>query len=265
VDLGGFRIFTQNGTFTVPANINRIRIVAVGGGGAGGIADSDLLTFHGGGGGAGGAVVSSDMMVTPGQSFTVQVGAGGSATNNANASMSNGKPSMFGAVTAAGGGQGLRGRINVGEDTSGYGGTGGGSGGGAGGLISIVQDRNSGAGGVAGGSGVSNGFAQGGLGTPWGPLAGYITKVPFTAGAAGVAGSNSEGGGGGGGLTLNNVVIKATTPDARDGNEGQGSDRRSPANGGFGYGAGGAGGGDEDDGKDPMGNDGAPGAVYVEW
>lgn len=70
--------FDSNGTYTVPAGVNSITVHAWGGGGGGG----SRTTNGGGGGGGSGAYSYSEIAVTPGQTFTVTVGSGGSPGNN---------------------------------------------------------------------------------------------------------------------------------------------------------------------------------------
>jgi hypothetical protein len=66
-------IFNSSGTFTVPENVYWINVQLWGGGGSGGTASQQL----GAGGAGGGAYSSSTLSVTPGESYTVQVGQGG--------------------------------------------------------------------------------------------------------------------------------------------------------------------------------------------
>ncbi len=97
--------FTASGSFTVPANVNRIFVVIVGGGGGGGAnafqTNGDGTTTQvatGGAGGYGGlAMVYQD--VTPSASYTVTVGARGGAGGA-------GGSSIFNGITATGGSPG---------------------------------------------------------------------------------------------------------------------------------------------------------------
>jgi hypothetical protein len=89
-----------------------VLVVAGGGGGSEEVA--------GGGGGAGGVIYNSSYAITPGQAYTVTVGAGGATT-------SNGQSSNFANIVAVGGGAGG----NYGNPT----GTVGRSGGSGGGLV----------------------------------------------------------------------------------------------------------------------------------
>lgn len=91
--------FSDAGTFsfTVPPGVTSLTVQAWGGGGG---ARGDGSSERGGGGG--GAFAQSDLAVSPGQIFTVVVGAGGVATSNPGQS---GQNSVFGnnLVKAAGG------------------------------------------------------------------------------------------------------------------------------------------------------------------
>lgn len=72
--------FTANGTFTVSSGSGYIEVLVVGGGGAGGAANN--ATYGRGGGGAGGQVLLMEQVLVNGPTtFTVEVGAGGTATN----------------------------------------------------------------------------------------------------------------------------------------------------------------------------------------
>ena len=62
-------------SWQAPSNVYRVAVVAVGGGGGGAYTSTDLTTIGGGGGGA--LAYTNNISVTPGQFYTVQVGAGG--------------------------------------------------------------------------------------------------------------------------------------------------------------------------------------------
>jgi len=90
-------IFTNttagSNTWTVPANVTSVSITVVGGGGGGG---GSTETQSGGGGGGGGTTTVPNFTVTPGSTFNIIVGAGGTPQNN-------GSPSFFGSISAGGG------------------------------------------------------------------------------------------------------------------------------------------------------------------
>jgi hypothetical protein len=162
---------SSSGTYTVPTGVTSIQYLVVGGGGGGGI------TLDGGGG-AGGMLVGT-MTVTPSQTISYVVGAGG-------ASASAGSNSTFGALIAYGGGTGTRGASSGNQN--------GGSGGGSyyyssGGVpgTGVAGQGNS------GGEGNTSESSGGGGG----------------AGAIGVAASSSVGGAGGAGLTWINGTTYA--------------------------------------------------------
>ena len=108
--------------FTPPTGVTKVEALVVGGGGAGGY-------NHGGGGGGGGLVHDDALAVVPGQTYTVNVGAGGVASESAGAYGGNGGDSSIASngvvlVSATGGGAGG----NGGSNTAGKnGGSGGGS------------------------------------------------------------------------------------------------------------------------------------------
>ena len=89
------QVFLQDGTFTVPAGISRLKITASGGGGGAGFYTA------GGRGGYGIAIVN----VTPGAAYTVVIGRGGNGTSAAIGN--DGTATTFGStLVVAGGGQG---------------------------------------------------------------------------------------------------------------------------------------------------------------
>jgi len=80
--------FTTSGTWVCPSGVYSAEFLVVGAGGGGGGADNSVATATGcGGGGGGGAVVKQTLPTTPGNSYTITVGAkgtGGNATAGAN-------------------------------------------------------------------------------------------------------------------------------------------------------------------------------------
>jgi len=120
--------FTTVGTttWTAPANVNEIEVLVVAGGGGGG--------RWGGGGGAGGLLYRSNYAVTPGISYTVVVGAGGSGhlgDAQAGGTAPAGGNSRFDTLIAIGGGGGGN-YSNGNPATTNTNGGNGGSGGGCG-------------------------------------------------------------------------------------------------------------------------------------
>ncbi len=125
------------GTFTVPAGVTRIEVIAIGGGGCGG-AGLDTIGSDGpsgGGGGGAGAVHIQLIEVSPGEVFPVTLGAGGHPTlvspyvdvSLDDFELGDGGRTTFGAfprIAVAGGGK--RGFDGDGSSTEGLGGEGGG-------------------------------------------------------------------------------------------------------------------------------------------
>jgi len=179
--------FTSQGTtsWTAPAGVTSVEYLVVAGGGGGGGC---------GGGGGGGGVRTGTLTVTPGNSYTVAVGAGG-AGNSGNGST--GSNSVFASITSQGGGGGgsCFGTAN---------GLSGGSGGGAGGT-SGAGTGGSGTGGQGYAGGNTFSLAAGGGGGAGGPGS---TSASAAFGGNGGPGSASSisgstqyyAGGGGGGL-----------------------------------------------------------------
>ena len=147
--------YTTAGTYsyTVPAGVTSIDLLAAGGGGSGGGAYFSFTAGGAGGGGGGGQVQNlTSVSVTPGQVLTIVVGAGGQSTAG-NAGNVGGNTTIMGtgvSVTARGGaGGGLGGgaisaagavSYQYNDGTSTYsGGTGGGSSAGGGGGTGLTS------------------------------------------------------------------------------------------------------------------------------
>jgi hypothetical protein len=200
-------------TWTAPIGVTSVEyLVVAGGGGAGNGFDN-----AGGGGGAGGMVLTGTINVTPGQSYTITVGDGGIGGDNARANNAgtDGENSVFGSITALGGGRGQGSRTgglpgakytDVSAATGGAGSGGGFGGKGGGGVINGFN--NSGTTGGAGGNGVSSsisgtsvtygaGGAGGNAGTQNSGVNGTSNRGNGGR-AGGAAAANSTGGGNGG-------------------------------------------------------------------
>jgi hypothetical protein len=104
-------IFTSTGTFTAPSGTQYVEVFLVGGGGGGGAAQRSANQCAGGGGGGGGVVNWRKLSVTPGTSYTVTVGAGGSGATGA-AAGAVGADTTFGSLATAWGGGGGGTRID---------------------------------------------------------------------------------------------------------------------------------------------------------
>lgn len=191
-----------------PANpknfgLNSVQVLVVGGGGAG------AQDFAGGGGG-GGVVYNSNFSVTPGAALTVTVGAGGARPVNGSTqgagTTAQGSNSVFGSITANGGGAGAG---SAAIPNAGNGGSGGGGGGGKtagtgtagqGFAGASTASGVGGGGGGAGGPGLTTGAGGPGLqfdisGTPtfYGGGGGGTNDVNFAA-PGGIGGGGTNGG-----------------------------------------------------------------------
>ncbi len=181
------QLFTANGTFTVPPCVTTVQVESWGGGGGGGGSITNPANNSGGGGGGGAYVLVASIPVTPGNTYNVVVGAGGTAGSavsggNGGSSSFNGTAvaaggaggalynNFFSAGNGAGGAGGTGGTYNGGNGHSGShpdsgGGGGGGAGnggnGGAGGLIVAGTGGNAGAGAQPGGVGGDGGTTDG--------------------------------------------------------------------------------------------------------
>jgi hypothetical protein len=123
-----------------------VEVLVVAGGGSGGT--STLGNGGGGGGGAGGVIYNSAYQLTNAAAITVTVGAGGAGQSTNNSQGNDGSNSVFGSLTAIGGGGGG----GAGANTTGRN---GGSGGGAG-YAGYYNNFNSGTG--TAGQGFRGGF-----------------------------------------------------------------------------------------------------------
>jgi hypothetical protein len=237
--------FTGSATFT-PSFSGQVEVLVVAGGGAGGGGDV------GGGGGAGGLLYVSSYGVSQGTGITVTVGAGGAGVQNASLAGGNGSNSVFGGLTAIGGGGGAGWTKGTGND--------GGSGGGAtyngvGGKGIPGQGNDGGTGGVlgtpypqCGGGGAgqiglpatgSTIAGNGGAGLPY-SISGFSTyyagggggATEGTVGTPGTPGTGGIGGGGNGGSQGASIL---GTPGVNGlGGGGGGCDPQAGASGGSG-------------------------------
>jgi hypothetical protein len=230
------RVFDTAGntTFVVPAGVTQLRVSVWGGGGGGG-AGMNVSPYAGSGGGAGG-YVESTFAVTPGQTYTITVGAGGAgaaaqvnADGAAGGSSSFSGPGLAAALTATGG-------------TGGQQATAGGAGvGGVGQNGAVMRTGGSGA--------LGDGNSSGGGGSAGIFLRDGVTAAPYSA--------NSPSG-------LAPGTSVALSPFARlSGGGGSAVGWNSP--GGLGGFPGAGGGGAWGFTAFPRGGDGARGAVLVEY
>jgi hypothetical protein len=206
--------FTGSATFT-PSFNGQVEVLVVAGGGGGG------TYAAGAGGGAGGLLYASSYGVSAGTGITVTVGAGGTGGNwGSVVNATQGSNSVFGPLTAIGGGRGGTGWV---QQVGGNGGSGGGGGGydGSGGTFTIAGGTgitgqgnngglgrgisgNRGAGGGGGGAGqvggdsTTNSGGNGGNGLPY-SLSGFSTYYAGGGGGGDYGSSNGGQGGLGGG------------------------------------------------------------------
>jgi len=287
-------IYTTPGTYswTAPAGVTRVSAVAVGGGGGGG-----AFSSYGRGGGGGGLAWVNDIVVVPGNSYTVVVGAGGTRGAYASTSLggtggqsyfinattvqagggTGGAAGSTGAAVGAGGGATWENTLygTSGANAGGIGGYGGAYGGGGGGAGGYTGQGGSGYQGSTtttsqpGYVGVGNGGGGGGGGS------GGSTYVGGGGGGTGLYGqgrtghagtgttNNAQGGGGGSfynGTGMGGNSSQAAAINAQGGISGTG--RTQYADGG--YPGGGGGGGDYV--TSPYRNGaGAAGGVRIIW
>jgi hypothetical protein len=171
VNAGVVKQFTTVGTtsWTAPTDVTQVEVLVVAGGG-GGVS---------GGGGSGGVIYNNSYPVTPGQTYTVSVGAGGNAGNcdiGAGTTGTNGGNSVFGALTAIGGGAG-------GQAGGAQAGVAGGSGGGAAANGGSANNGGAGTAGQGFAGGANGGFTTSPYGVGGGGGAGAVGVSATSAGA----------------------------------------------------------------------------------
>lgn len=179
-----YQEFVESGTWTAPNDIvnNQITVLCCGGGGAGGFGGTSSINgeYPQGGGGGSGYISIETITITPGTSYNLVIGAGGTAPSDSVSSPTNGgrggTTSFGGSLVTAVGGYG------------GYG-TGNGGNGNAGGGGGKSDNTNTGA---AGGNGDTYGGGGG---------AGSFLGASSYVGAYGKGGDGGTYGGGGAGKT----------------------------------------------------------------
>ena len=98
--------FTASGSWTAPAGVYAVHVLAVGGGGGGGGATSNTTVQTSGGGGGGGGVFDGLLPVVPGTTYTVTIATGGAGATSGSHASTNGANTTFGSIMTAPGGQG---------------------------------------------------------------------------------------------------------------------------------------------------------------
>ena len=266
--------YTRAGASTInwhcPPNVNSVEVLVVAGGGGGG---SDRA----GGGGAGGVIYNRAYPVSPGSTYSVTVGAGGTGGQGDQIVGNNGSNSTFGAITATGGGGGA-------EQGAGTVGRNGGSGGGGYGTDSVTssggngvqgQGFSGGTGGTGGNTKSSPAGASGGGGGAFGPGGWGDNGIAGDGGpglACTITGSlEFFGGGGGGGVDSRGAWHEGKGglggggdggyADGRGNTEGKKAEHAKANTGG----GGGGGGLDPTVSTSDYGGDGGSGVVIVKW
>lgn len=234
------------GTWTVPANVYKIRYIVVGHGGRGGNGDGQDT---GGGGGGGGTFATGYMDVTPGQSIPWIVPTTNSSVNDYYVPLNSGTYNgvdrtssftKFGTVWVDTGRDGDSSTWLNRSNPQGYGGAGG-SGGGAG-------NYEGGAGGTNGGNG---GGSKGGAGQGT-PTTGF-NGVLYCGGGAGVGGIRQivQGGAGGGGNAGASHEYNTRGMPGTDGLGGGGGGGRGRSTTGW--------------NSEGFGGQGGTGCIYIAW
>jgi hypothetical protein len=257
-------LFTTSGTYswTAPAGVTEVNVVAVGGGASGQTRGDSGSNNEGAGGGGGGLGWKNNIPVIPGQSYTVVVGQGGIVQPS-----QSGGDSYFISPTLVKGGGGQAVTDPAGTGGNAIGGLGGnfvGEGGGNGGNGGDgVQQAN----GSAGGGGAGGYSGNGGNGAR--QSAGQYDGALATDGqGGGGGGGNGQFGGGGGGVGLSGQGtsgLKGSSTFETGTIIAQGGSGGAAPNGRQGGLYGGGGGGNEYTFlQTPTGN-GANGAVRIIW
>jgi hypothetical protein len=242
-----------------------VLVVAGGGGGGGSTA---------GGGGAGGVIYNSAYQITNAAAITVTVGAGGAGSqksNDGSPNNTNGANSVFGSLTAIGGGYGFSGRP-AGSRVANSGGSGGGAGffGGNDILVSPPGAGTPGQG-FSGGPVVNYGFdwwGGAGGGGAGGEGAANVQNNSLRTGGPGlpfsISGTSTYYGGGGGGGCFGNGTGPSPGGQGGGGNGGDGSSFIATS-GTSNTGGGGGGSGFYQNGPNPSGGNGGSGIVIVRY
>lgn len=253
--------YTSAGTYTwvAPTGVTSVAVLAIGGGGG---ASGSFTNARGGSGG--GLAYRNGLAVTPGNSYTVVVGAGGAAGGN-------GGQSSFNSTTViATGGATNAGTAGTFSGTCVSGGTGGVGGGrysgGGGGAAGYAGNGGAGAGiacstgsGGNAASGAGGGGGGGGYGAVWFPGCCLATSGAGGGGGVGIYGQGSNGAGG------RNTRTDPPSYNATGGGGGSGGTNGSGPSGNNGGSGGlyGGGGGALYDGS--TNGAGARGAVRIVW
>jgi hypothetical protein len=196
----GKQTFTASGSWTCPAGVTTAYLSGCsggggGGGGGGGVSSSTTRTSSGGGGGGGGrSSVKFPVSVTPGNAYSITIGAAGTGgaggplgSNGTNGG--GGGTTSFGTLLALSGGSGGEAGIGAGGAAI-RGGAGGSPGGGAGGDGLTSQGLPIAMGGNGGSSPYGTSGGGGRSGTPYG----VSGTAGYGYGAGGAGGGGCYGG-----------------------------------------------------------------------
>ena len=244
--------------------LSAVEVLVVAGGGGGGGSTA-------GGGGGGGVLYSSAVSITPGSAITATVGDGGAGTVRSDQGAptnTSGGNSVFGALTAIGGGRGYSGSDTYTPRTSAVGGSGGGGGYYGGGLDpkgSGTSSAGTAGQGFAGGDGAAIGeWGGGGGGGAGGAGGAQVSDNTLRTGGPGlgfnISGTFQYYGGGGGGGAFTSGFSLGGIGGGGNGGDGQ---TYTPTAGTTNTGGGGGGGGYYQFG--PGGAAGGSGIVIVRY
>lgn len=199
--------FTSSSSWRAPDDLleNEVTVFCIGGGGGGGQGGQGGDGDPGGGGGGGsGYFTIKKVTVTPGSTYSITIGAGGTASSSLGSNGGDGGTTRFGSLVSASGGKGGKGTSTPSGGSGGDGGAGGGGGRGGG------ANRNSNGPGGDGGNGSKYGGGGGG---------GAATGV----GSGGNGGLGLGGGGGAGNYYNSNNIGTGGTSYSGGGSGGTGS------------------------------------------
>lgn len=227
--------FTSTGstTWKAPKGVRQIEYLVVGGGGGAGNGYDNA----GGGGGAGGMVLTGNLTIKPGKRYEISVGNGGAggADVRANLAGASGESSVFGPITALGGGNGWGSRTggtgsqaqegSFAAPLGGYGHGGGGDGAGGGGSAGagVAGGTSPGAGGAGTASDLTGtsiiygaGGAGGYNGGPWNGANGTANTGNGGTGGSSPSSNSASGGSGGSGIVCIKYLYGALWNPASD-------------------------------------------------
>ena len=226
--------FSATGTWICPANVKFVQVQSWGGGGAGGSAkrSSSGSTQYGGGGAGGAYAKKNSYQVTPGATYYINVGTGGSNSSGTNGTTAAGLNSWINSVNSepsgagnclAKGGAGGASAVGSGTSTQfGAGGTGTATGsigdiiyaGGSGATTTSTTNGYAGAGGGSGGTAIIgiSGTANSGTGATAVTGGGNGGNSGSSSGSGpGVTPATAPGGGGGGAKSASNTLQNGGT------------------------------------------------------